>query len=163
MKPSILDTAAGRLLTRRKVAKRSSTLATDRGRIKRHIKSVGWRLPSWTARILSGLCTPSRRGGDRRQNQDDEAARTGAGARRQGHRHRTVAIRIDQLKEIFIDATLEPVETANWFPKVIRKDYTIAINGTESGVDDPDQQFYENSYAGRYATTPAIAVRKSTG
>src|SRR5438445_8569619 len=36
-------------------------------------------------------------------------------------------ILIDQVKEIYIDAVLEPVETANWFPKVMRKDYTIAI------------------------------------
>ncbi len=64
-------------------------------------------------------------------------------------------ILIDQLKEIYIDATLDPVETANWFPKVMRKDYTIAINGTESGVDDPDQQFYENFVCG--------AVRNYTG
>jgi peptide/nickel transport system substrate-binding protein len=49
-------------------------------------------------------------------------------------------ILIDQLKEIYIDGVLEPVETANWFPKVMRKDYTVGINGTESGVDDPDQQ-----------------------
>jgi len=35
-------------------------------------------------------------------------------------------IAIDQMKEIYIDAVLEPIETANWFPKVIRKDYTIA-------------------------------------
>ena len=64
-------------------------------------------------------------------------------------------ILIDQLKEIYIDAVLEPVETANWFPKIYRKDYTIAINGTESGVDDPDQQFYENFVCG--------AVRNYTG
>jgi peptide/nickel transport system substrate-binding protein len=64
-------------------------------------------------------------------------------------------ILIDQLREIYIDATLEPVETANWFPKIYRKDYTIAINGTESGVDDPDQQFYENFVCG--------AVRNYTG
>src|SRR6516165_4876144 len=32
-------------------------------------------------------------------------------------------ILIDQLKEIYIDAVLEPVETANWFPKIYRKDY----------------------------------------
>jgi peptide/nickel transport system substrate-binding protein len=64
-------------------------------------------------------------------------------------------ILIDQLKEVYIDATLEPVETANWFPKIYRKDYTIAINGTESGVDDPDQQFYENFVCG--------AVRNYTG
>jgi peptide/nickel transport system substrate-binding protein len=57
-------------------------------------------------------------------------------------------ILIDQLKEIYIDAVLEPVETANWFPKVYRKDYTVGINGTESGVDDPDQNFYENFVCG---------------
>ena len=64
-------------------------------------------------------------------------------------------ILIDQLKQIYIDAVLEPVETVNWFPKIYRKDYTIAINGTESGVDDPDQQFYENFVCG--------AVRNYTG
>ena len=64
-------------------------------------------------------------------------------------------ILIDQLKDIYIDAVLDPVETANWFPKIYRKDYTIAINGTESGVDDPDQQFYENFVCG--------AVRNYTG
>ena len=30
----------------------------------------------------------------------------------------------------------------------MRKDYTVGINGTESGVDDPDQQFYENFVCG---------------
>ena len=64
-------------------------------------------------------------------------------------------ILIDQLKEICIDAVLEPVETANCFPKIYRKGYTIAINGTESGVDDPDQQFYENFVCG--------AMRNYTG
>src|SRR6202043_2586767 len=53
-------------------------------------------------------------------------------------------ILIDQLKEIYIDGALDPVETANWFPMVARKDYQIAHNNTGSGVDDPDQQFYEN-------------------
>ena len=53
-------------------------------------------------------------------------------------------ILIDQLKEIGIDGELDPIETANWFPKVIRKDYQIGLNNTGSGVDDPDQQFFEN-------------------
>jgi peptide/nickel transport system substrate-binding protein len=57
-------------------------------------------------------------------------------------------ILIDQLKEIYIDGQLEPIETVNWFPKVMRKDYTVGLNGTESGVDDPDQQFYENFVCG---------------
>ena len=53
-------------------------------------------------------------------------------------------ILIDQLKEIWIDGELDPVETANWFPKLARKDYQIGLNNTGSGVDDPDQQFFEN-------------------
>ena len=53
-------------------------------------------------------------------------------------------ILIDQLKPIWIDGELDPVDTANWFPKVARNDYQIGLNNTGSGVDDPDQQFYEN-------------------
>jgi peptide/nickel transport system substrate-binding protein len=51
---------------------------------------------------------------------------------------------IDQLKEVYIDGELEMVETARWFPKMYRKEYQIAANLTGGGVDDPDQQFYEN-------------------
>jgi len=57
-------------------------------------------------------------------------------------------ILIDQLKEIYVDAVLETIETANWHAKVTRKDYTVALNNTGSGVDDPDQQFYENYACG---------------
>ena len=57
-------------------------------------------------------------------------------------------ILIDQLKEIYIDGTLDTVETANWHKKVTRKDYTVALNATGSAVDDPDQQFYENYACG---------------
>ena len=53
-------------------------------------------------------------------------------------------ILIDQLKEIYIDGELEVVETANWFSKVARKDYSIGLNLTGNAVDDPDQSFYEN-------------------
>ena len=57
-------------------------------------------------------------------------------------------IMIDQLKQIYIDGELDPVETANWFSKVARKDYQLGVNLTASGVDDPDQQFYENYACG---------------
>jgi peptide/nickel transport system substrate-binding protein len=53
-------------------------------------------------------------------------------------------ILIDQLKSIYIDADLDVVETANWFPKVARKDYALGLNLTGNAVDDPDQSFYEN-------------------
>jgi peptide/nickel transport system substrate-binding protein len=55
---------------------------------------------------------------------------------------------IDQLKEIYVDAELETIESANWHVKVTRKDYKIAMNGTGNGVDDPDQNFFENYACG---------------
>jgi len=57
-------------------------------------------------------------------------------------------ILIDQLKEIYIDGQLEPIETANWFPKVIRRDYAVGFTVTETALDDPDQMFYENYVCG---------------
>ena len=57
-------------------------------------------------------------------------------------------ILIDQLKQIWIDAELDAVDTAAWFPKLARKDYQIGLNNTGSGVDDPDQQFFENYACG---------------
>ena len=55
---------------------------------------------------------------------------------------------IDQLREIYIDGELETVESANWFPKVYRKDYKVGLNLTGVGVDEPDAQFYENYACG---------------
>jgi peptide/nickel transport system substrate-binding protein len=57
-------------------------------------------------------------------------------------------ILIDHLKEIYIDAELENVETSNWHAKVARKDYSVGLNLTGSGVDDPDAHFYENYACG---------------
>jgi peptide/nickel transport system substrate-binding protein len=54
------------------------------------------------------------------------------------------AILIDQLRPIGIDGELETIETANWIPKMVRKDYTIAVSLSGSAVDDPDQIFYES-------------------
>src|SRR6185312_6942262 len=52
-------------------------------------------------------------------------------------------ILIDQLKEIYIVAELEPVDTVQWYPKVQRRDYTVALNLTGTQVDDPDAILYE--------------------
>jgi peptide/nickel transport system substrate-binding protein len=57
-------------------------------------------------------------------------------------------ILIDQLKEIYIDGELEPVDTAQWYPKVQRKDYSVALNLTGTLVDDPDAMLYENYACG---------------
>jgi hypothetical protein len=55
---------------------------------------------------------------------------------------------IDQLNEIWIDGELDAVETANWVPKLLCKDFPVAQSLSGSAVDDPDTQFYEN-YSGR--------------
>ena len=55
---------------------------------------------------------------------------------------------ISQLKEIYIDAELEVVDTTQWYPKIMRKDFAVILQVTESGVDDPDQAFYENYVCG---------------
>ena len=49
-----------------------------------------------------------------------------------------------QLKEIWIDADVDIVETSQWFPRIARKNYQIGLNTTGNGVDDPDQNYYEN-------------------
>ena len=54
------------------------------------------------------------------------------------------ALLVSQLKEIYIDAELEIVETSLWFARLGRKEYVLGLNATGNGVDDPDQTFYEN-------------------
>ena len=62
---------------------------------------------------------------------------------------------IDQLKHAYIDGELDVVDTAIWHARVARKEFIIGLNLTGSGVDDPDQQFYENYACG--------SVRNYTG
>ena len=49
-----------------------------------------------------------------------------------------------QLRDIYIDADVEIVETSLWFNRLNRKEYTMGVNATGNGVDDPDQTFFEN-------------------
>lgn len=56
-------------------------------------------------------------------------------------------ILIDQLKQIYVDGELEPIDTTVWHTKVQRKDYQIGLNLTGAGVDDPDVMFFENFYS----------------
>jgi peptide/nickel transport system substrate-binding protein len=44
---------------------------------------------------------------------------------------------IDQLKKVYIDGELELIDTAQYFPKILRKDYSVALNLQTSGPD-PD-------------------------
>jgi peptide/nickel transport system substrate-binding protein len=55
---------------------------------------------------------------------------------------------IDQLKKIYIDADLDPIDTVRWYPLLMRKDFKLAMNITETAVDDPDVSLYENYVCG---------------
>ncbi|HWD59865.1 MAG TPA: hypothetical protein VG308_16375, partial [Stellaceae bacterium] len=57
-------------------------------------------------------------------------------------------ILIDQLKEIYIDGELQPIDTTQWYPTMMRKDYMVALNLTGTYVDDPDALLYENYTCG---------------
>ena len=57
-------------------------------------------------------------------------------------------ILIDQLREIYIDGVLDPIDTTQWYPTLLRKDYKVALNITETAVDDPDPALYENYVCG---------------
>jgi peptide/nickel transport system substrate-binding protein len=56
-------------------------------------------------------------------------------------------ILIDQLKQIYIEGELEPIDTTIWYGKIQRKDYQVGMNLTGVGIDDPDVNFYENVYS----------------
>jgi peptide/nickel transport system substrate-binding protein len=56
-------------------------------------------------------------------------------------------ILIDQLKQIYIEAELEPIDTTIWYNKIQQKNYQVGLNLTGAGLDDPDGVFYENFYS----------------
>lgn len=55
---------------------------------------------------------------------------------------------IDQLKQVGIEATLEQIDSAQWFAKLTRGDFQVGANLTGIGADDPDANFYENYVCG---------------
>jgi peptide/nickel transport system substrate-binding protein len=55
---------------------------------------------------------------------------------------------LSQLKEIGIDGELQLIETAQWVPKLIRRDYEMGLSQVGNGVDDPDQNYPENYACG---------------
>ena len=46
------------------------------------------------------------------------------------------------------DGQLDALDTAVYFPKLLRKDYTVGLAITETALDDPDQMFFENYICG---------------
>ena len=57
-------------------------------------------------------------------------------------------ILIDHLKHVYILGELEPLETALWYNRLLKKDYTVGMNIQGVGIDDPDVVFYETYSCG---------------
>ena len=62
-----------------------------------------------------------------------------------------------QLKEIYIDAELDMVDTARLVSKINRKDFTIGAVPIEAGVDDPDHDVLRKLLFRRAGITPAFS------
>jgi peptide/nickel transport system substrate-binding protein len=45
---------------------------------------------------------------------------------------------VDHLNQIYFDAELEVIESTVWYNRLVRQDYSVGLNLTGSGVDDPD-------------------------
>ena len=70
---------------------------------------------------------------------------------------------IDQLKEIYIDAELDVVDTTQWYPRVMRKDYTVGLQcHRERGRRPRPGILRELCLRRANAIIPAIATRRST-
>jgi peptide/nickel transport system substrate-binding protein len=51
---------------------------------------------------------------------------------------------VEQLQQVWIDATLEQVESGRWNAQRARVDFTLAANLTGAAADDPDVVLFEN-------------------
>ena len=67
---------------------------------------------------------------------------------------------IDQLKHVYINGELELIDTAQFFPKILRKDFTVALNLQTSGPD-PDPTYSCFTAAVRASTGTATAIPRS--
>ncbi len=47
-------------------------------------------------------------------------------------------ILVDQLNKVYFDATLDVVESSQWYNRLFGKGYSVALNLAGAGVDDPD-------------------------
>jgi peptide/nickel transport system substrate-binding protein len=57
-------------------------------------------------------------------------------------------ILLDQLRHIWVDGELEVIDTAVYYNRVFKRDYTVALNLSGSAVDDPDVTFFEGYACG---------------
>jgi peptide/nickel transport system substrate-binding protein len=114
-----------------------------------------WGMPGYSLKSLAGYdpdVTSSRAQARKIMGQlgygpDKHLSVTVATRNVQAYRDAAVIL-ISQLKEIYIDAVLNPIDTTQWYPMLMRKDYKVGVNVTETATDDPDVAFYENYVCG---------------
>jgi ABC-type transport system substrate-binding protein len=70
-------------------------------------------------------------------------------------------ILIDQLKEVYIDGVLDTVDTTNWYPKIMRKDYTSGSISLRPASTIPTRNSTRIMCAARSATTLVTAIARS--
>ncbi len=70
-------------------------------------------------------------------------------------------ILIDQLKEIYIEGELDLVDTALWFNKVARKDYSVGSTPPATASTIPTRPTSSTMLASRSATMSATAIPRS--
>jgi peptide/nickel transport system substrate-binding protein len=68
---------------------------------------------------------------------------------------------IDHLKHVYIDGELDVIDTPQYFPKILRKDFNVALNLQTSGPD-PDRSSTCSMAAVRASIGTAIAIPPST-
>ena len=72
-------------------------------------------------------------------------------------------ILIDQLKEIYIDGELDPIDTTQWYPQADRaRTSRSASTSARTASTTRTSNSTRTTSAARSATTPAIATRRST-
>ncbi len=47
-------------------------------------------------------------------------------------------ILVDQLNKIYFDATLDVIESSQWYNRLYSRNYSVALNLAGAGIDDPD-------------------------
>jgi peptide/nickel transport system substrate-binding protein len=55
---------------------------------------------------------------------------------------------VSVLKNVGIEATLEPVETVAWYVRIAKRDFVMGVNRTASAASDPDAVLRENYSCG---------------
>ena len=129
-----------------------------------------WGMPPEMLKTLPGY-DPDVEKNRARSPRDHGKARLRAGQAAGGQRCRPATSRlrdpavilIDQLKEIYIDGELDPIDTAHWFPK----DHAQGLHGRpqahrKRGRRPRPAILRELRLRRRSATTPATATRSST-